>query len=75
MKRKVIWARLRVECNFGSKYFSDESKARAYYDGKVAERKDAELWLEMYLVPRKGQPSVVQELIDSYSTFEPTWFD
>lgn len=40
MKRKVIWARLRVECNFGSKYFCDIDKALAYYDGKVAERKD-----------------------------------
>lgn len=75
MKRKVIWARLRVECNFGSKYFSDENKALAYFDGKVAENKDVELWLELYLVPRKGQPSIVQELIDSHSDFEPTWFD
>ena len=75
MKRKVIWARLRVECNFGSKYFSDENKARAYFDGKVAENKDVELWLELYLIPRKGQATVVQELIDSHYEFEPTWFD
>ncbi len=74
MKKAKYFDRLRVECNFGSKYFDDAGKAQAYFKGKVAEEKDVELWLVRYTVTRKGMV-VEQKMIDCYTTFEPVFFD
>lgn len=38
----------RVECNFGSKYFVDPERARAYFYRKVIKHLDVELWLINY---------------------------
>ena len=74
MKKAKYFDRLRVECNFGSKYFEKKKKAQAYFNGKIAEGKDVELWLVRYTVTRKGMV-VEQKMIDCYTTFEPMFFD
>ena len=74
MKKAKYFDRLRVECNFGSKYFDDVGKAQAYFKGNVAEEKDVELWLVRYTVTSKGMV-VEQKMIDCYTTFEPMFFD
>ena len=74
MKKAKQFDRLRVECNYGSKYFDDVGKAQAYFTGTVAEEKDVELWLVRYTVTSKGMV-VEQKMIDCYTTFEPVFFD
>ena len=44
-QRNAVVQVYRVECNRGSKYFSDEEKASAYFDYMTACGFEAELWL------------------------------
>lgn len=74
MKRVRYIDRLRVECNFGSKYFDNITKAKLYFDGKVAEKQEVELWLVRYLCFRKGV-KVIQKLLDCSTSFQPIFFD
>lgn len=59
--------RFRVECNFGSKYFDDENKARKYFYQCVAKKVCAEAWLVEYeCCPKSKTFSARQELIAFY---------
>ena len=41
----AVVQKFRVECNRGSKYFTNDDKASAYLDYMTASGFDAELWL------------------------------
>ena len=74
MKKAKYFERLRVECNFGSKYFDNAAKARLYFESKVAENREVELWLVRYTVSRKGV-EVKQRMLDCSTSFQPIFFD
>lgn len=75
MKKARYFDRLRVECNFGSKYFDDADKAQLYFDSKAAANQEVELWLVRYIITRKGKMVVVQRLLDCSTSFQPIFFD
>lgn len=56
--------RYRVECNHGSKYFEDESKAWAYFYRCKNKHLDAEIWLVNYNIKRCKKAVATQELVD-----------
>lgn len=74
-RRKVFFDRLRVECNFGSKYFDDAKEALAYFKSKAEQGKEVELWLKRYLYSPKGGIEVVQKMLDCATSFQPIFFD
>lgn len=55
VKVGAIVKSLRVECNCGSKYFSDENKATAYFDYMTAQGLKAELWLVFHCYDECGK--------------------
>ncbi len=58
----------RVECNHGSKYFSDCDKASAYYEYLQAQKLDAELWVVMLYYDAEGElVKGVQKLLSAES--------
>lgn len=59
--------RIRVECNFGSKYFDDAKKARKYFYQCVAKQVFVEVWLVEYeRYPKSKEYIARQELIAFY---------
>ena len=58
----------RVEVNYRSKYFVDESEAFKYYLGKLKPNNSAELWFVSYQFHESiGRYIATQTLIDYYS--------
>lgn len=55
VKVNAVGKSLRVECNCGSKYFSDETKAVAYFDYMTAQGFKAELWLVFHCYDEQGK--------------------
>lgn len=45
----------RVECNHGSKYFTDYDKAFAYYEYLQAQKFDAEMWMILLYYDGSGE--------------------
>ena len=41
--------RIRIECNFGSRYFTDIKKAQRYFNRCVSKHLDVEVWLVTYI--------------------------
>ena len=59
--------RYRVECNFGSRYFSDIEKAYRYYNKCKAKRLDVELWLINYHICHGGTEVLALQHLIEYS--------
>ena len=60
----------RVECNYGSRYFSCAAKAFAYYKQKKSLNMDVEIWLVTYIRNDSGY-AATQELLDYSSSNMP----
>ena len=57
--------RYRVECNRGSKYFSNAAEAFAYYAKCREKNLDVEIWLvDNRYIEKLGRFGAVQELLD-----------
>lgn len=62
----------RVECNFGSKYFTTAAKGYAYFNKKKAKHLDVEIWLITYnYSPQTHKYSAIQQLLNYSSTSLP----
>lgn len=58
----------RVECNFGSRYFTNAADAIAFFKRKQAKNLDAEIWIVDYRYAEKiGRYTAKQELLDYFS--------
>lgn len=64
--------RYRVECNFGSRYFTDIGKAYRYYNKCKAKRLDVELWqVDYHFCHSTGEVLALQHLIGYSGTDLP----
>lgn len=62
----------RVECNYGSRYFDNASKAIEYFNRKKARNLDVEIWLVFYCyIEQKKQFVAYQKLLCYSSTNMP----
>lgn len=62
----IVVQKFRVECNRGSKYFTDEDKASAYLDYMTACGFDAQLWLVRHFYDESGTlVKADQQLLES----------
>lgn len=62
----------RVECNFGSKYFTEASKGFAYFKQRKSRNLDVEIWLVNYTYDSENNNySAKQELLDYSSSNLP----
>ena len=62
----------RVECNYGSRYFDNATKAFAFFKRKVALNRDVEIWLVVYQYSISLKRfAATQELLDYSSTNMP----
>lgn len=50
----IVVQKFRVECNRGSKYFTNDNKASAYLDYMTASGFDAQLWLVRHFYDENG---------------------
>ena len=64
----------RVECNFGSKYFTTATNSYAYFNKKKAKHLDVEIWLVIYSHSSQTNTySAIQQLLDYSSTSLPKY--
>ncbi len=62
--KKTVKKMYRVECNYGSKYFTSFDKALAFFEYKASISPDVELWRVSYnYCARKKIISASQELL------------